>query len=397
MKSTTRAIALAFGLALLSAGCTPEKTDVSAKPEQAENGAQAAKAADERAFMEQPNAFFEARLDEPPVTVDGQTLHPKLQYEFQERRKQRAKSGRDYNKWLFDKWVTTDGRAWLRSAAAENWVEMAYQVTEPVKTRDIAIPGPNGDIRARVYWPQADTQTPKPILMYFHGGGFIMASIEAIEPQAKILATKGDIIVVSVDYALAPEHPFPAAHLDAIAAYDWLSKHTAELGGDPERIGIGGDSAGGNLAIDVSDERARRGESVPKAQLLYYPFTDIHSTHYKSYEIFGDGYGLDKNFIKMATKEVFSDQKDRDHRWMTPLLSVDFAKQPKTIVATAGFDPIRDQGVLFADALREHGVEVVHKHYPSLNHGFLEDSGVIDDAQKASFETAELIGGMLRE
>lgn len=359
-------------------------------------GQQADDHADDRAYMAQPNAFFEARLDDPPVVVDGQTLHPKLQYEFQERRKERAASGRDYNSWLNETWATPEGRAWLRAAVDTNWTKFAHDIGPVGRTEDIAIPGPRGDIRARVYWPDAEQGAPKPMLMYFHGGGYLIASIEAVEPQAKILAVEGDLIVVSVDYALAPEHPFPAAHLDALAAFDWLAANAARLGGDPQRLGVGGDSAGGNLAIVIADERARLGKPPPKAQLLYYPFTDAHTQRYPSYDLFGDGFGLDKNFIRTATQAALRTPADRDHRWLTPLRAADHARQPKAVIATAGFDPIRDQGVLFADALRDAGVTVMHTHYPSLNHGFLEASGVIDDARRACFETARQIGAMLR-
>lgn len=356
-------------------------------------------AREERTFMLQPNSFFEDQLDEPQVVLDGQALHPKLQYEFQERAKRRAASGVDYNKWLFDIWSKPEGRARLRAAVDVNWVKMAHDVDANIDTKDYEVPSGNRTIRLRSYRERSQEATSgvKPGLLYFHGGGYLMASIEAVEPQARILASEGDLVVVSVNYSLAPEHPFPAAHEDAFAAYNWLLENAATLGIDPARIGVAGDSAGGNLAAVISDEMARLGNPAPKAQLLYYPFTDADSAKYKSYDIFGDGFGLDKNFIKRATDAFITNPKELKHRWLTLVDNVDFTKQPPTIVATAGFDPIRDQGRQFADNIRDAGGQVIYKHYPSLNHGFLEASATIDDAQKACFETAQMIGDLLRQ
>lgn len=355
-----------------------------------------AEALEERRFWSQPESWFVARLDEPPVVVDGQELNPKLQYEFQERAKERAASSRDYNEWLVDTWAKPEGRAWLRDAVDVNWVKLAHDIGPMAEVRDLTIPGPNGDIPIRVYWP-GNPDAVRPGLLYFHGGGFLFASIEAVEPQAKILAEKGDLVVVSVDYSLAPEHPFPAAQEDALAAWDWVRAHAAELGIDAARIGVAGDSAGGNLSAVISSETARRGEPSPKAQLLYYPFLDIRFADYPSYEIFASGYGLDQDFIRIATDAFLTAEEDKQHRWLNLPDTVNLEALPPTIVATSGFDPIRDQGVFFARQLEDAGAHVIHRHYESLNHGFLEASETIDDARQACFETARLIGSLLRE
>lgn len=356
-----------------------------------------AELAAEYAFASKPNAFFEAQLEDAPVVLDGQTLHPKLQYEFQEARKAYAASDRDPLFWMRELWPTVDGRQLVRNEVDKNWTKYTHTVSQAVTTTELSIPGRNGDIRARLYRPANAPEGLLPGLMYMHGGAFMMASIEAVEPQSKIIATESDIVVVSIDYALAPENKFPKAHHDAIDAFDWLVENATSLGIDPERLGVGGDSAGGNLAIVVSDERARANKSMPKAQLLYYPFTDAEHHRYDSYELFADGFGLSKPFIELATIEIVEDLKDLEHRWLTPLRKLDFKTQPKTIVATAGFDPIRDQGIIFAEQLEKNGIEVQYFHYPSLNHGFLETSGVIDDSQDACFTTARLIGDMLRD
>ena len=351
----------------------------------------------ERAFMQLPNLVIESFLEQPAIELDGQTLHPKLQLEFQERAKARAQSDGNYLDRLMNTWKTTAGKQALRQAAERNWVKMAFDVGTVGPVKDVQIPGPNGPIRARIYWPETAAGGVKPALLYFHGGAFLMSSIESVEPQAKILAREGDMIVVSVDYRLAPENRFPAAHEDALAAFEWLVANAESLGSASDRLGVGGDSAGGNLSIVIADEQVRRGGVVPKAALLYYPFTDAYTENYRSYELFGNGFGLDQDFIRMATDMVLADPKDKDHRWMRPLYTVDFARQPPAVVATAGFDPIRDQGIAFAQKLAAAGVQTIHKHYPSLNHGYLETSGTIDDAYIACFETAKIFGELMHQ
>ncbi|HCS28567.1 MAG TPA: hypothetical protein DIW43_13990 [Spongiibacteraceae bacterium] len=351
-----------------------------------------------RTFMAQPKTYFATQLQEPPVEKEGQILHPKLQYEIEERQRSRKERGiTDYNGWMMGLWSKPEGRKWLRDTAATNWVKMAYDAGPVSKVQDYHIDGPNGALRVRVYWPEMAEDETRPVLLYFHGGAFLIGSIEAVEPQMQILVKQGEMIVVSVDYALAPEHVFPAAHKDALAAWNWLQEHVVEIGGNPNRIGVGGDSAGANIAITVANEQIKAGKPVPKAQLLYYPFTDSNSEAYGSFETFGNGYGLDKDFIRVATKAAVADPADLQHPWLRVVHTVEHAKQPPAIIVTAGFDPIRDQGIAYAKRLKRAGVNVDYRHYPSLNHGFLESSGVIDDAYRACVETARDFGRLLKQ
>ena len=350
---------------------------------------------DKRKLAQQPDSWFLARLDGPRITIDNQTLDPKLQYEFQERTKQRAASGRDYNAWLNKVWSTPDGRQKLRDAVDINWTTTAYDVGKVGFIQDLDIPGPGGALPSRIYRPQG--KGTKPALVYFHGGGFLMASYKAVQPQAKILTREGGIVVISVNYRLAPEHKFPAAQHDAIAAYRWVVAHADALGIDPDRVGVGGDSAGGNLAAVVAQQQIEDGQAVPKALLFYYPFTDVDFARYPSYDVFGDGFGLDKQFIKNATEQLFAKPSDKDNRWLHLADSLSFSNFPPSIVAYAGFDPLRDQGRTLAARLREGGVAVIEHEYPSLNHGFLELSGAIEAAHEACFTTAREIGKLLRQ
>ncbi len=352
----------------------------------------------QREAMSRPNSWFEAHLTNPPVMLDGQTLHPKLQYEIEERERSRKERGiTDYNGWLMGLWAKPDGRAWLRKAAAQNWVKMAYDAGVPARTQEFQIPSSGRDIRAKVYWPDMEEGETRPAILYFHGGAFLMANIEAVEPQMQIIVKEADMVVVSVDYSLAPEHVFPSAHLDALAAWDWLQVNAAKLMIDANSIGIGGDSAGANLAVVVANEQILANKPTPKAQLLYYPFTDSRSEKYSSFELFGNGFGLDKHFIRLATQAAVKDVSDLEHPWLRIIDNVNYGRLPPAVVATAGFDPIRDQGIVFAENLDAAGVHIVHQHYPSLNHGFLESSGVIDDAYTACVESVQAFMQLMQQ
>lgn len=352
-----------------------------------------AKALAERKFMQRPASWFLAHLDGPQTSIEGQTLNPKLQYKFQERAKERAARKVDYNTWLNKVWSTTEGRKKLRDAVDVNWTRTAYDVGKIAAIQDTNIPGPASMLAARIYRPKG--AQPKPALVYFHGGGFLMASYKAVQPQAKILAKEGNIIVISVNYRLAPEHPFPAAQQDAISAYRWVIANAAELGIDASRVGVGGDSAGGNLAAVVTQEQIRSHGPVPKAVLLYYPFVDVDFERYDSYRVFGNGFGLDKQFIATATNQFFAQPSDKKSPWLHLADTLSFASFPPTIIANGGFDPLRDQGRTLADKLQHAGVPVTRMEYPSLNHGFLELSGVVAAAHDACFDTAREIGRLL--
>ena len=349
----------------------------------------------ERALMQLPDEVIAGFLDDSPIVIDGQMLHPKLQWEFQQRAKQRSQSAINYHEWLAKAWNAKGGKEKLRKAVDHNWVKSALNIGG-VDSREVHIPGPNGPIRAKIYSPHSKGETIRPALLYLHGGAWIMASVEAVEPQAKILAREADMIVVSIDYHLAPEHPFPAAHLDALAAYNWLVDNAENLGSSQQMLGVGGDSAGGNMSIVVANEQVRNGGIVPKALLLYYPFTDSAVENYMSYDLFGDGFGLDKHFIKTVTTMILADKKDKEHDWLKLPRSIDYARQPPTLVATAGFDPIRDHGIEHEQKLKAAGVETIARHYSSLNHGFLENSGTINDAYIACIETARLFSRLIR-
>jgi acetyl esterase len=233
--------------------------------------------------------------------------------------------------------------------------------------KNLSLPGPAGDIRARHYAP---LQGLGPLLVFFHGGGQVIGSIETHDDLCREICRTGGVHVLSVDYRLAPEHKAGAGAADAYAAYLWAAEHAGALGADPSRVAVGGDSAGGNLAALVAqrarDERAPR----PALQLLLYPVTNYRDET-RSQTLFADGF-----FLTKADLHWFSDQYlggsgvDPADPAVSPLLADDLSDLPPALVITAGFDPLRDEGRQYAKAMRSAGVTVDYREFGSLIHGF---------------------------
>jgi acetyl esterase len=255
---------------------------------------------------------------------------------------------------------------------------------EAVPTDDRTIPGPAGnDIPVRVYRPQSDT--PLPVVVYFHGGGFVIGDIHTHDATCQRLAAGVPAVVVSVDYRLAPEHVFPAAVDDCEAATQWVSAHAADLGADPARLAVAGDSAGGNLAAVVA-RRARDAGGPPIVfQLLVYPCTDL-TRSLPSHTENGTGYLLDNDAMDWFMAHYVGDD-DLEHADASPLAVADLAGLPPALVVTAEFDPLRDEGEAYADRLRAAGVKVVSSRYDGMIHGFYGLDALFDSSKKATAET----------
>lgn len=242
------------------------------------------------------------------------------------------------------------------------------------------IPGDGGLIPVRIYRPSP--ASPLPALVFFHGGGFVLGGLDSTDRTCRALANGGGCVVVSVDYRLAPEHPFPAAADDAFAATAWVADHAADLGIDPTLIAVGGDSAGGNLATVVA-LRARDAGGPPLAfQLLVYPQVDFTDRESASMREYGEGH-----FLDTATIEYFSDHYlpagvDRRQPWVSPLRAT-LAGLPPAFVLTAECDPLRDQGEAYARKLQEAGVQATVKRYDGMFHPFFSLGGIIDGAKTA--------------
>jgi acetyl esterase len=234
-----------------------------------------------------------------------------------------------------------------------------------VEDRDI--PGPAGSIPVRVYRPSAEA--PLPIVVWFHGGGWVTGSLETHDNLCRLLCDDANVIVVSVDYRLAPETKFPGAADDCIAAWVWVNEHAAELGGEAHTIALGGDSAGGNLAAVVALVAREQGLPTPVLQMLVYPVTD-HEFDNPSMVDNAEGY-----FLRTAAMRWFFDQyastPDDYADWrMSPLRAPDLSGLPAAIVITAEYDPLRDQGEAYAQRLRDAGVPTQSVRADGLFHGF---------------------------
>lgn len=348
---------------------------------------------EELAFYAQPESWFIENLQRPREVIDGQTLDPKLQY-LAETVWRPAASMTPVLQALF---TTAPGRRWIRSSLDRKW-QLYTKVTAPMrKVEDRTVPGRDGPVAVRIYHPDVEGADRLPLLVYSHGGGWVFASVDALDRAVRMIANEAQAIVVSVNFRLAPEHPYPAASDDGEDAFLWAREHAAALGSAPELVAVGGDSAGGHISINVVQRQLIAGRPVPRALLLYYPGTGLPQQD-RSYELFGKGYGLDTRFIDFILPQVFPGMTlaDTPDDLMDPLRSKSLHGFPPTILATAGFDILRDSGRAFAERLKAEDVSVAYFNYASLAHSFLQFSGVIADAERATAETAQLLGMTIR-
>jgi acetyl esterase len=256
------------------------------------------------------------------------------------------------------------------------------------RTQDQRVPGPASDIPIRIYWPrEAKPGELFPVLLWFHGGGFVIGDLDTHDSACRLLANQGDCMVVAVDYRLAPEFKFPAAVDDSHAALRWLALHAREIGADPNRIAVGGDSAGANLATVMA--LLARDDGHPKLafQLLVYPCT-APEPETPSHRKFADGYLLTRNNIVWFYKQYLRSQSDiKDFRF-APLVAEDLSNLPPALLLVAGYDPLRDEGVQYAQRLIEAGNRVTLVNYEGMMHGFILAGGVLDAAKRAIAQSA---------
>jgi acetyl esterase len=254
------------------------------------------------------------------------------------------------------------------------------------RVEDLAVPGPAADIPVRVYWPGGDG--PFPILVWFHGGGWVLGDLDTADSTCRSLAAKSGAVVVSVDYRLAPESPYPAGVDDAWAAVSWVVANAARLGGDPDRVAVGGDSAGGNLATVTALRAKRNGGPKLLFQLLVYPVTDGTMSR-PSYAENGVGYQLTADTMEWFYEQYLGDGDPKDPL-VSPLYAADedIAGQPPAFVITAEFDPLRDEGEAYARRLEQAGVAVTLVRYDGQIHGFFGLDAFIDAGKAAHDEAA---------
>ncbi|MFC5973061.1 alpha/beta hydrolase [Halomarina salina] len=260
-------------------------------------------------------------------------------------------------------------------------------------TQDVEMAGPDGPIPLRVYKPVDEDDVP--VLVYLHGGGFVVGDLDSHDPICSILANRTEALVVSVDYRLAPEHPFPAALEDAYAAVEWAEEYAADLGGDPDRLVVGGDSAGGNLTAGVTLLARDRedGPDVDRQLLLYPAVAPGDHDDMPSFEENSEGYFLEADDMAWFTDCYVQDEIHARNEYLAPLLVRDLSGLPPASVVTAGFDPLRDEGIAYAERLDEAGVDVVHRNYDDMIHGFASMTGVVSTAEACLEDLAADVTG----
>ncbi|KQO87180.1 alpha/beta hydrolase [Methylobacterium sp. Leaf90] len=263
---------------------------------------------------------------------------------------------------------------------------------EGVATRDLVLPGPAGPISARLYTPEdQERREGGPGLVYLHGGGLVTGGLDTHDGLCRVLAEAGALRIVSVDYRLAPEHPFPAALDDALAAIDGVAAQADTLGIDPARLGIGGDSAGAGLAARVCQER--RGGPI-RAQLLICPVLDVHGSH-PSRRDFAQGYFLDEATIRRDLAACGPEAAGPSPR-LCPLREADLTGLPPARIHTAEYDPVRDEGAAYAARLERAGVETAHTVHAGMIHFFYGLGRLVPRGRPILSEIARDFGACLR-
>jgi len=254
------------------------------------------------------------------------------------------------------------------------------------------IPGPDSEIPIRLYWPsRADRQ---PILVFYHGGGFRLGDLDTYDPICRDLAARTGAIIVSVGYRLAPEHVYPSALADSYAALEWVHAHAADVGGDATRLAVGGDSAGGNLAAAVA-LKARDLAGPPIVfQLLIYPVLNFADMETESHKLFADGYLIGGAAHEFTRDTYLPNPADRQRPYASPLLADDLAELPPALVITAEFDPLRDEGEMYARKLADAGVPARSTRYEGVPHAFLyAPAGMSRKTDRALHEAAAALRG----
>jgi acetyl esterase len=249
------------------------------------------------------------------------------------------------------------------------------------KIEDRKIPGPAGDIPVRIYWPEGEK--PHPIVVYFHGGGHVIGNLDTHDKVARNLAAGSGAIFISVDYRMGPEHRFPAAVEDSWAALLWAYTHAAEIGGDPTKLAVSGDSAGGNLAGVMALMARDAGAPKLALQSLVYPVGD-YSLSAESYRKYGKGFGiLTANAMKWFQEHYLNDASDVDDWRASPLKAKSFAGTAPAIIVAAECDVLVDDGKAYADRLQADGVHVDYRVYEGMIHAFFGMAPDIDGAVQA--------------
>lgn len=259
---------------------------------------------------------------------------------------------------------------------------------EVASVDDRSVPGAAGDIPVRIYRPSNDDGLPA--IVFFHGGGWVIGNLDSHDHLCRALANAAGALVVNVDYRLAPENAYPAAYDDCVSVFAWTVANAAELGADASRVAVAGDSAGGNLSASVA-MWARDNDTSLAAQVLIYPATNLAEPDTASYKENGEGYLLTKGWMDWFIDQYVPNAADRSQIAASPALADSLEGLAPAIVLTAEFDPLRDDGKNYADALSAAGVTADYTNFDGQVHGFASQIGVMTDAQVAADQIGEFL------
>lgn len=316
----------------------------------------------------------------PPVTVDGRTLDGRTQWLLQ----LLARSGQP----PIEKSSVTEARASYDSFM----LEMGGGRVPIGEIVDRTIEGPAGRLRIRIYRPAGAVARLLPVILYFHGGGWVMGSLEGYDLVCRYISARTGCAVVAVDYRLAPEHKFPAAIDDAVASFRWLAANATTLSIDPARIVVAGDSAGGNIAA-VAAQLLRDEPHGPCLQWLMFPATSL-TFDTPSYRSCGEGFFVSRAAMEWFRGHYLSDLAEIEDPRVSPLRSDNLAGVAPALIFTNGIDPLRDEGHAYADRLAAAGVKTFHREFDSLIHGFIGMRGAIQAAARAM---DDMVAGLRHE
>lgn len=332
-----------------------------------------------------PEPLLDRAIGAPPIEVDGRVLDRRVQamITIGER---------------LGLVTEIDGEGESAVRARRESLARSTSIGMPLRTglhvTDRRIPGPAGSIPVRIY-RRYGLPEGAPAVVYLHGGGWVVGDLDTHDGSCRLIADESDCVVVSVDYRLAPEHPFPAAVDDAVAAYRWVHDHAAELSIEPGRVGVMGDSAGGNLAAVVAQVTRDTDVPPPVAQGLVYPATDAHFRE-KSHDLFSDGFFLTRRSMEWFRAHYLPDRTDWDSPLASPIEATDLSGVCPAIVVTAGFDPLRDEGRRYAERLADAGVSVRYRCYDDMVHGFF-GMGVLPNGIAMASEIAIGMGELMHD